>query len=83
MARPGRRPKFEPGTEFWHFTARWPREVRRAFSHYATNEDRDMSDILLGHLEQLLTKEGYLRVQTRKDPETGDELKFYEAIEKR
>jgi hypothetical protein len=83
MAKPGRRPKFEPGTEFWHFTARWPRELKKAFNHFATNEDRDMSDILLEYLEQLLGGKGYLKVHARKDPETGDELKSYQAVERR
>jgi hypothetical protein len=83
MAKPmGRRPKFEPGTEFWHFTARWPRAVRKAFNHYATDQDKDMSEILLEHLEGLLTRGGYLKVHARKDPETGDEVKSYEAVEK-
>ena len=83
MAKPmGRRPKFEPGTEFWHFTARWPRAIRKAFNHYATDQDRDMADILLEHLEQLLTRGGYLRIASRTDPETGNNVKSYQAIEK-
>jgi len=83
MPKPmGRRPKFEPGTEFWHFTARWPRAVRKAFNHYATDIDKDMSEILLDHLEQLLTREGYLKVHSRKDAEGGDEVKSYEAVDR-
>lgn len=80
--RTGRPPKFESGGRYT-FTAQWPRELARAFARYAFDREKARTEIVLGFLEELLVKEGYLRVRIEKDPETGAVVRVYEAVQGR
>lgn len=76
--RTGRPPKFEPGGRYT-FTAQWPREFARALARYAFDEEKPRTEIVFSLLEELLVREGYLRVRIEKDPESGAVIRAYEA----
>ncbi len=77
--RTGRPPKFESGGRYT-FTAQWPREFARALARYAFEEEKPRTEIVFALLEELLLREGYLRVRIEKDPGSGAVIRVYDAL---
>lgn len=74
--------KYAEGEEWWTFTAKLPRPIKKAFNRFATDHEKEMTEIFLEYLEGILTRGGYLKVRVEKDPESGREVKSYEAIDR-
>ena len=80
--RPGRKANIE-AEEWKNFAMPLPKEMWRAWSRYVLDQDSSLTAMVFQHIEDLLVREGYLRVTVKKDPATGRDIRSYEAIDKK
>ena len=81
MARRGRKKKFE--TEgFVPHSFQLPKEVADALEEYSHDKRKWKTEVIRERLEELLEKEGYLRVIVGRDAD-GRELRQYVALRAR
>ena len=81
MARRGRKKRFET-ERFVPHSFQLPKEVADALEEYSHDKRKWKTEILRERLEELLEKEGYLKVIVGHDPE-GRELRTYVATRPR
>ena len=81
MARRGRKKQFETETFVPH-SFQLPKEVADALEEYCHEKRKWKTQVLRERLEELLEKEGYLRVIVGRDAD-GRELRQYVALRAR
>jgi hypothetical protein len=81
MAKRGRKKRFD--TEgFVPHSFQLPREIAEALEEYCHDKRKWKTQVLRERLEELLEKEGYLKVIAGRDPD-GRELRTYVALRPR
>jgi hypothetical protein len=81
MARRGRKKKFD--TEgFVPHSFQLPKEVADALEEYSHDKRKWKTEVIRDRLEDLLEREGYLKVVVGRDPE-GREVRTYVALRPR
>ena len=81
MARRGRKKQFETETFVPH-SFQLPKEVADALEEYCHDRRKWKTQVLRERLEELLEKEGYLKVIVGRDDD-GRELRTYVALRSR
>ena len=81
MARRGRKKQFETETFVPH-SFQLPREIAEALEEYCHDRRKWKTQVLRERLEELLEKEGYLKVIVGRDAD-GRELRTYVALRPR
>jgi hypothetical protein len=81
MARRGRKKTFET-ERFVPHSFQLPQEVAEALEEYSHDTRRWKTEVIRERLEELLEKEGYLKVIVGRDPD-GRERRTYVALRPR
>ena len=81
MARRGRKKKFETESFVPH-SFQLPQEVADALEEYSHDKRKWKTEVIRERLEELLEKEGYLKVIVGRDHE-GREVRTYVALRAR